>query len=688
MRGNFFAQRGGVFLHPAAIIAIVLLFVVGVGLIAFHVRISALEDRVAMAMEGEAASESNSSDGDGEGTGAAQANADGDASGDIYEAAVTGLEELLEHRNAAAAGSLFERLLDPENPASILSGSGLRRRDEGELQASLLSGDRRYFRVDGDAPRGTVEIESRLDESITVSDIEDDGAAAREFVREQTERLDTIMETEERMRRELESLPRHESIAAALDSRDMRPTRIVRDGFVLRRGLANEGGAVIARIAADAEENEYSLDGETLDGGPQELRAAVEEAIRGYDPEEELRRVREELEKRLETMVSDGGFATYLEERGLETREISSAGDGSDRTKERREHYELLDIEEREPIGHLVVDAAAGTVELVGVDGELTHTLDRVAVTHGLSEDTEPSDDHPAFLLLGVHDELTDSIMYVRPGDEEISIVSIPRDIYDEGRKLNEVHASYGPQAMIEHIERLLGIEIDHYISIDMDAFSEVVDALGRVPVEIDREFLDPTTSYRADGERRMLYFPPGEHELNSDAALKFARSRKTSSDFGRARRQQLLLGGIRDRVDQLALSDADTLFDLIRVGLEHTDTDMGFLETLQYYRRYRDVEEMRRLVLSTDNVFYSTYSELYEEGREPEAAEDYAGDRGSWILRPRDENWEGVQGFLREWLTGSKPEPEDYFETEGDAETEQVDVEALEALTDVASEP
>lgn len=672
MRNFLFLRRGSLSRRIVTVfVALSALFLIG-SLVLFHLRLSRIEDAIEAVSNDESAAAVSSS---GEGS---------STHGDLFERAVGGVEELLDTRNADASEALFEQLLDPRNPGSILAASPkLRRRNDGELRASLWSGDRRYFAVHANTTRGEVEIESRFDDRITVSETGRDGEAGlREFILQQEERLDEIFQTEERMRSELEALPHRDSITAALETHGLGSTRIVRDGFVLRRGFATDNGAVITRVAADAKNTNYSVDGEVIEGGVADFVAATAEALRSYDPESELRRVDRDLKAIADSLLSDQGFVSYLEGRSLEMRESnSSRSEDAERDGRRREYYRLVDARDGALVARVVGDVGDGSLDLVGADGELVHTLDRVVVRHGLGSGADTTDDAPGFLLLGLNDNLPDSIMYVLPGANGISVISIPRDIYHDGRKLNEVHALFGPDAMIEQIEVLLGLEINHYVAIEMNAFSEIVDALGHVTVEMEHEFLDPTRHYHIDGERRMLYFAPGEHALNSDAALNLARSRATSSDFDRAARQQAILAGIRERVDQLALSDADTLFNLIRLGLEHTATDIGFLEALQYYRRYRDVADMRRLVMSTDNAFYSTYTALHEQGLDPESVDEYSGDPGGWILRPRGDAWENVRAFLRDWLAGGDPAAEDYFESPGEEGGERINLEAVEAL-------
>ena len=580
--------------------------------------------------------------------------ADGDS--EIFEAAVDGIDELLRQRNAADARRLFEALTAEHGPISVVEGTGLRIRFDTEFEATLLRNGRRYFSLSADEAGGAVEIESRLGDSITASN---QSAEAREFVVSRREALDKIVAAETEMRERLEALENAPEISRLLESRGMHMTRIVRDGFVLRRGVANASGAVIVRLAAHADEREYRVDGEAL-GESADLESTVSGAIRAYDPEEELRRVRKQLENRLSQPLEDEGFNAFLEERGLRVTETKPGGN-----LERG-----LQTQEGESAGRFVIDPKRGVIELVGADGKRSWTLDRPAVTHAPAAGDDEPDEHPGFLLLGRHEELTDAIMVVKPGNSDASVISVPRDMYLDGlngfagRKLNELFALEGPERMMDTVTELTGVELDHYVAVDMDGFAEVVDALGTIEVEFNSEFLDPTMHYHVDGEQRMLYFPPGTHEVNGEGALALARSRKTSSDFGRSRRQRLLVEGIRRRLDQLALSDAGRLYDLLKVALERSETDMGFTDVLRYYRRYRDLADIRHTVLSSNNVLYSTYVDLYKEGGAVEGAGEVArDDAGAWILRPRGEDWGIVQWYVDTWLSGAQPEVDQYLD-------------------------
>lgn len=94
-------------------------------------------------------------------------------------------------------------------------------------------------------------------------------------------------------------------------------------------------------------------------------------------------------------------------------------------------------------------------------------------------------------------------------------------------------------------IERNFGIPIERYVRIDFSGFEGVVDALGGVDIVVDCPLYDELI-YRYF---EVYTLEPGEYRMNGEQALYYARSRKTTSDFDRARRQQRVLLAIRNRI-------------------------------------------------------------------------------------------------------------------------------------------
>lgn len=179
-----------------------------------------------------------------------------------------------------------------------------------------------------------------------------------------------------------------------------------------------------------------------------------------------------------------------------------------------------------------------GADPLLGTDGRLTVLL--------LGSDYRPS--HPG--------NRTDTIMVVSvdPTTGQSAAFSIPRDTVNF--PLPKA-GSYRPKvnALLAHLERTTGegylnmklavsrafdIEIDRHVFIGFAGVKQLVGAVGGVDVTLDKAYYDPY--YWVTSRRQGWGLPKGTSHLDANEALIFARSRKGDNDFGRARRQQMLV--------------------------------------------------------------------------------------------------------------------------------------------------
>ncbi|MFO7849686.1 MAG: hypothetical protein R6V67_06975, partial [Spirochaetia bacterium] len=294
---------------------------------------------------------------------------------EIFQKAVESIDELMINRNAETTKELFAVLTAEEGSASIVNNTGLRFRFDGDLHGTLFRNGRSYFSIRGDKIRGEVKIESLTEDTISV---EHAGEEVKEFVLNQRNRLDRIVENEEEMREEIESSTEEGETSELIESKDMDTTRIVKDEFVLRRGITNSGGAVIVRIEADAENRRYRVDGEQIEEAEQ-LNEAIHEAVKNYDPQEEIRRSLEKLESRLSVLLDDEGFKRYLKERKLE---ISSTPE--EESPNNSVHRYPITTENGDIAGSVVLDPEEGVISLEDRQEKTEQTIDEIMVSHGL----------------------------------------------------------------------------------------------------------------------------------------------------------------------------------------------------------------------------------------------------------------------------------------------------------------
>ena len=105
-----------------------------------------------------------------------------------------------------------------------------------------------------------------------------------------------------------------------------------------------------------------------------------------------------------------------------------------------------------------------------------------------------------------------------------------------------------GVQALMEGLSFSLGITIDDYALINSCGFVRVVDAIGGITIDIDRELPMPS-KLKCSNYRLTPTIGPGETFMDGTKALGYVRSRLGDSDYQRMDRQRLLLQTIADEV-------------------------------------------------------------------------------------------------------------------------------------------
>ena len=105
----------------------------------------------------------------------------------------------------------------------------------------------------------------------------------------------------------------------------------------------------------------------------------------------------------------------------------------------------------------------------------------------------------------------------------------------------------------------MTGIYIDHVVRIDFKGFEKLIDQVGGITIYRDTPFAEAKqwvqdgregkTYWRKDKEGWTFYVPAGENFMSSEDALYYARSRYSSSDFDRMKRQQEVIGSIKSKV-------------------------------------------------------------------------------------------------------------------------------------------
>ena len=235
-------------------------------------------------------------------------------------------------------------------------------------------------------------------------------------------------------------------------------------------------------------------------------------------------------------------------------------------------------------------------------------------------------------LLLGTNGAHTDTIMVasINEEKEKISLFSVPRDLYVNGRKINEYYTYYGVDTLQRMVETVTGLQIDQYAQVDLKGFVEIVDLLGGVDVHVSKSIYDGLYP-NGKGGYSPYSIEEGDHHFDGEEALRYARSRESTSDFDRAGRQQIVLAAVRTKIEQLdSVMDLKELSELFQTGLEYSTTDMDVLDIVGYYFDYKDYDLSTGFVLTSSNYLYS----MINEG-------------GAYILLPRGGNYDEIHQVI-----------------------------------------
>jgi polyisoprenyl-teichoic acid--peptidoglycan teichoic acid transferase len=110
-----------------------------------------------------------------------------------------------------------------------------------------------------------------------------------------------------------------------------------------------------------------------------------------------------------------------------------------------------------------------------------------------------------------------------------------------------------GATALVEIAQHITGLDIDHYVLMDLTGFGDVIDALGGVTIDVPRQVYGPRYN-PATGGYTMITIRRGEQTLDGDEALAYVRARYGSSDYTRMERQRCLLAALVDDLDPMRL--------------------------------------------------------------------------------------------------------------------------------------
>ena len=188
----------------------------------------------------------------------------------------------------------------------------------------------------------------------------------------------------------------------------------------------------------------------------------------------------------------------------------------------------------------------------------------------------------------------SDTILVVNidPRTRTIKAISIPRDSKvflpdNKGvSKINSAHAIGGVNLVKKTLKETFGIKIDHYIIVHDEAVEHIVDALGGIPIYVEKPM-----KYHDWAGHLHIDLNKGNTVLNGKQAVGYLRYRKDGlGDIGRTQRQQWFMKSLMEKMKSL---DAITKIpEVLNICKTYIKTDMSIYELSQYAGFIKSVDE------------------------------------------------------------------------------------------------
>jgi LCP family protein required for cell wall assembly len=163
--------------------------------------------------------------------------------------------------------------------------------------------------------------------------------------------------------------------------------------------------------------------------------------------------------------------------------------------------------------------------------------------------------------------------------------------------RINTAYFHGGFEALSMALEYNFGVRPDYYVIVKFNAFVEIVDSLGGIDVHSAAGL----SEYVGSGIKSV---PAGVNHMNGKTALWYARSRYTTSDFDRNRRQQEVLRAIFNRLLSLyTISKAPELFNIFK---QSVITDINFIDLiplLPFAAKITDLSDIKQFYIGKGEV-------------------------------------------------------------------------------------
>lgn len=150
-------------------------------------------------------------------------------------------------------------------------------------------------------------------------------------------------------------------------------------------------------------------------------------------------------------------------------------------------------------------------------------------------------------------------------------------------------------------VSDVLGIDVDYNVIVNFQAFEKAVDTVGGVRVDVPNDLIDPTMAW--ENHNSPVIAKAGLHDFDGSQALRYVRSRETTSDFARAQRQRAVLVALKSKIVSLGtLSNPLKISRLINGFGDNIQTDLSLSNAKRLYQLTRNIGSSETGSVGLDN--------------------------------------------------------------------------------------
>lgn len=172
--------------------------------------------------------------------------------------------------------------------------------------------------------------------------------------------------------------------------------------------------------------------------------------------------------------------------------------------------------------------------------------------------------------------------------NNHVNVISFPRDLLVDvpaskdqasneqhdarpGVMINSAMAEAGIGCAVDTVNKLTGLEVDHFMMADFNAVKELTTTVGGVDVCVNSAVDDSDSG---------LHLPKGTSQVQGDQALAFLRTRHAfadGGDLGRIKAQQSFLGSLTRKLkSEGTLGDPQKLLSIADTMTKNLTVDTG----------------------------------------------------------------------------------------------------------------